>query len=145
MKIHLSLPTESLDSSVAFYRALLDANPTKRYDDYALFVTEDPALELALQHGPGHRLDARTHFGIAVGDASTVESAIDRLTKAGLHADIEREETCCYAKQTKVWATDPDGRHWEVYYVHEETQERDGDASCCTRETWDTYSTCCAS
>jgi len=41
--------------------------------------------------------------------------------------DVEREETCCYANQTKVWASDPEGRRWETYFVHEDTEERDQD------------------
>jgi hypothetical protein len=36
--------------------------------------------------------------------------------------------------QTKVWATDPDGRRWEVYTVHEETVERDGSQESCCAE-----------
>jgi hypothetical protein len=30
-----------------------------------------------------------------------------------------------------VWATDPDGRRGETYFVHEETEDRDGDDACC--------------
>jgi hypothetical protein len=58
-----------------------------------------------------------------------------RLKRAGLPVDIQREETCCYALQTKVWTTDPDGRRWEVYTVIEDTEERDecGDACCSSR------------
>lgn len=59
-----------------------------------------------------------------------VERMIARLHAAGLPADVEREEVCCYAKQTKVWSTEPDGRRWETYYVIEDTQERD-DPQCC--------------
>lgn len=61
-----------------------------------------------------------------------VDAAIDRLQSAGYAVDIETEETCCYAVQNKVWATDPDGRRWETYYVLAETQERDeAEPSCC--------------
>lgn len=45
------------------------------------------------------------------------------MQNAGLALDIEIEETCCYAKQSKARATDPDGRRWEVYTVLEETQD----------------------
>ncbi len=48
MKMHLNLATRDLDASVAFYRTLLQSEPAKHYADYALFLTESPGLELAL-------------------------------------------------------------------------------------------------
>ena len=134
MRTHLSLPTRRLDDSVAFYRHLLEADPAKHFDDYALFVTDQPALELALGRWDGtlpDRPDAASHFGIAVDSPQAVDRAMQRLQAAGVPIDVERGEVCCYAKQDKVWATDPDGRRWEVYHVLEETQERDGAGSAC--------------
>lgn len=133
MRTHLNIATSDLEKSIAFYRTLLEADPVKRLDDYALFVTEDPGLELALDHDPDAQRIAGVHFGVAVDSADDVERAIVRLESAGLRTRVEREETCCYAKQTKVWATDPDGRRWEVYAVHEETEARNDPAgTCCT-------------
>lgn len=132
MKTHLNLATSDLEKSVAFYGTLLDAKPVKTLADYALFVTDEPGLELALdlRESVSPTLDA--HFGIFVETAQGVETAIARLERAGLAGAIEREDTCCYANQTKVWATDPEGRRWEVYTVHEDTEERDkGDTQCC--------------
>ena len=48
MKTHLNLATSDLDRAVSFYSILLDAKPAKMLADYALFVTQQPALELAL-------------------------------------------------------------------------------------------------
>lgn len=129
MKTHLNLATADLEKSVAFYRTLLDAEPAKRLADYALFITEDPGLELALDLDPEAKLSHGAHFGVVVDSADEVDAAVARLEASGLRTLVEREETCCYAKQTKVWATDPDGRRWEVYTVHEETEERE--TSCC--------------
>lgn len=141
MKTHLNLHVADLDRSVAFYTLLLEKAPDKRYDDYALFVTERPPLELALDRRGGVRTGDSEHFGIVVESTDAVEAAIERLGGAGLTLDIEREETCCYANQTKVWAADPDGRRWEVYTVIEETEERDG-TSCCATEA--ESESCCA-
>jgi catechol 2,3-dioxygenase-like lactoylglutathione lyase family enzyme len=132
MKTHVSLPTSDLERSVAFYATLLGKPPAKRHDDYALFVTEEPPLELALTLG-APLVDGLTHYGFAVDSAATVEAQMDRLRSAGLPMDVEEETTCCYAVQTKVWATDPDGRRWETYVVLEESEQRDGDAECCSR------------
>ena len=132
MKIHLSFAASDLERSVEFYSTLLDARPVKVLPDYALFVTTRPGLELALNLDGAPKVAQDTHFGICVESAEDVDRAIARLESAGLVSSIERDETCCYANQTKVWAEDPEGRRWEVYTVHDETVERDGEPSeCC--------------
>ena len=134
MKTHLSLPVGNIDSNVAFYKTLLASEPTKHYGDYALFITEDPGIELSLTRtNRTIASDGAQHYGIVVDTTEAVDAAIERLRAAAYEIDIEREETCCYANQTKVWATDPDGRRWEVYTVHEETEHRDDpDGTCCS-------------
>lgn len=132
MKTHLNFATANLEKSIEFYRTLLDAKPSKVLDDYALFITEQPALELALDLSESVSPSRDAHYGIYVETAAGVERAIERLQGAGLASAIEREETCCYANQTKVWAVDPEGRRWEVYTVHEDTEDRDdAETACC--------------
>jgi catechol 2,3-dioxygenase-like lactoylglutathione lyase family enzyme len=133
MKIHLNLATRDIDASVAFYRTLLDAEPTKHYADYALFLTEDPGLELALDADPTVRVAEGAHYGIAVETPEQVVATIERLRAAAARVDVEMDETCCYAVQNKVWATDPDGRRWETYFVIAEAQERDNERTACCR------------
>jgi catechol 2,3-dioxygenase-like lactoylglutathione lyase family enzyme len=135
MKTHLNLATTDLDKSVAFYSALLGAVPAKKLADYALFITEEPGLELALDLRHHVQTANDSHYGVYVESASDVDTAIERLKEAGLVSSIEREETCCYASQTKVWAIDPEGRRWEVYAVHEDTPDRDApETTCCANE-----------
>jgi catechol 2,3-dioxygenase-like lactoylglutathione lyase family enzyme len=135
MKMHLNLATRDLDRSVAFYSTLLDAQPAKKRADYALFVTEQPGLELALDLDAGAQAGHGQHFGIVVDSVDAVDAQIARLQVAGHEVEIEREETCCYAIQTKVWARDPEGRRWETYFVHEESEARDNeDTTCCRTE-----------
>lgn len=143
MKTHLNFSTADLAKSVSFYGTLLNDKPAKHFEDYALFTTENPGLELALVvDASGQRSDS-AHYGVVVDSAEDVEAAIARLQAAKLSVDIQREQTCCYAKQTKVWVADPDGRRWEVYTVLEETQERDDEeTACCTSE--DSSESCCA-
>jgi len=135
MKTHLSFGTRDLAASVAFYRVLLNCEPAKQFADYALFLNDNPGLELSLTPDPGARASGDAHYGIAVDSPDLVSSAIERLKGAGLPVDIETGETCCYATQDKVWATDPDGRRWETYYVIAETEERNGENIACCRET----------
>lgn len=128
MKTHLNFATADLDKSVAYYRTLLQSEPAKQLSDYALFITDEPGLELALDLNPAFAGSHGAHFGILVDTAHAVDTAAQRLESAGIQTLVEREETCCYANQTKVWSADPDGRRWEVYTVHEDT---DSGQSCC--------------
>ncbi len=141
MKTHLSFATTNLDRSIAFYTALLGAAPTKKLADYALFVVEMPGLELALDLRDRVDIGADAHYGVCVETVAEVERAIARL--GGLATSVERETTCCYANQTKVWAADPDGRRWEVYTVHAETDERgEANGACCVEDGGER--SCCA-
>jgi len=132
VKTHLNLATTDLEKSVAFYTVLLDVKPAKNFADYALFITDEPGIELALDLRDWVAPTRDVHFGVFVEHVDDVERAIARLQAHGLAQSIEREDTCCYANQTKVWTSDPDGRRWEIYTVHEDTDERDGsDTVCC--------------
>jgi predicted enzyme related to lactoylglutathione lyase len=145
VKTHLNLATTDLAKSIEFYSVLLDAEPKKVLPDYALFVTDEPALELALDLAESVSATTDAHYGICVETVEDIERAISRLQSAGLAMSIEREQTCCYANQSKVWAADPMGRRWEVYAVHSETEERDGaDTTCCTNTDGDRRSCCTA-
>lgn len=117
MKTHLNLATTDMTKSVMFYSTLLNVQPMKLLDDYGLFITDQPGLEVALDLSE-KVTPARDHFGIFVESAD----------------EVERGETCCYANQTKVWAIDREGPRWEFYTVHEDAQERDSEdaASCAT-------------
>lgn len=131
MKTHLNFATTDLAKSVSFYSVLLNAEPAKVLNDYALFITEEPGLELALDLRDAVTPATDVHFGVCVESAADVERAIERLDANGLAESIEREDTCCYANQTKVWASDPQGRRWEIYTVHADTEERDTDETIC--------------
>lgn len=142
MKTHLNFATRDVNAGVSFYRTLLNAEPAKHYDDYALFLTENPGLELALSLDPNAKAGSDAHYGIAVDSLNLVRIASERLKGAGLPVDVENGETCCYALQDKVWATDPDGRRWETYYVIAEAEERESANMSCCREKGDEASCC---
>lgn len=107
----------------------------KTLADYALFITDRPGLELALDLDVGANAGAGQHFGIVVDSSDAVEAQATRLQSAGYAVDLENEETCCYANQTKVWARDPEGRRWETYFVHAETEARDDERTECCRKS----------
>jgi catechol 2,3-dioxygenase-like lactoylglutathione lyase family enzyme len=125
---HLSLDVPDLDAAVAFYRELLGIAPAKEKPGYAKFELADPPLALALNENGRPGL---SHLGIRVGDTATVEAASLRLKEKGLATLDERDTACCFARQDKVWVTDPAGNPWEVYTVLEDVEANDASQTCC--------------
>jgi catechol 2,3-dioxygenase-like lactoylglutathione lyase family enzyme len=99
VKTHVNLATTDLDRSVSFYSTLLDARPAKVLPDYALFITEEPGMELALDLRDSVVPANDAHYGICVDREQDAERAIGRLSAAGLVSSIEREETCCASQR----------------------------------------------
>lgn len=95
MKTHLSLATTDLGKSVAFYSTLLDTMPANIRADYALFITEQPGLELAIDVRNVVDPAKDVHFGVCVESVDQVEHAIARLEASHLAVSMEREDTCC--------------------------------------------------
>ena len=132
---HLSLDVPDLDAAVAFYRELFGVPPVKEKPGYAKFELADPPVALALQQAGSPAL---SHLGIRVGTTGEVESASARLAASGLATFDERDTVCCYARQDKVWVTDPAGNPWEVYALLEDVEEEGepapADAAGCCAE-----------
>ena len=109
-KFHASLNVSELDRSIAFYRVLLGVEPAKVRSDYAKFELAEPPLVLSLipgRPGPGGHLN---HAGLRVRNAEELVEIQRRLEAAGMPTQREEGVECCYARQTKFWITDPDGR-----------------------------------
>ena len=118
-RVQLSINVSDFDAAVAFYSRLFGAAPAKLRPGYANFALDDPPLKLVLNwpgNGPGGTIN---HLGVEVGSAGDVTQAEARLSAAGLPTEPEPGATCCYARQDKVWARDPDGVAWEYYAVLE--------------------------
>lgn len=142
-KFHLSLNVNDLGRSIGFLRALLGVEPSKRRGDYAKFELDDPPLVLSLQP---HRFSGRgalNHLGFRMPDSAALVEAQRRLEAAGIETRREEGVECCYARQTKFWATDPDGTLWEVYVFEGDIEHRGqgqtlevvSPAACCGAET----------
>lgn len=112
-RIHISLNITDLPKALAFYRAFLGAEPVKETADFAKFELDAPNLNLALnaisfEAGRG----ALNHAGFQVNDAREVQAFGERLERAGLAVVWGKS----IAQQHKVWAYDPDGNEWEVFF-----------------------------
>ncbi|MGJ3245684.1 MAG: ArsI/CadI family heavy metal resistance metalloenzyme [Elainellaceae cyanobacterium] len=118
LKTHVALRVSDVRQSVAFYQAMFGIAPVKHKLDYAKFDLESPALNLTLnQSNTIEPHGALSHLGIQVGSTEEVHGAIARFRAADLTTFEEHDTNCCYALQDKVWVTDPDGNHWEIFVV----------------------------
>jgi len=121
MRFQLALNVQNLDDAVAYYERLFGVPVHKRKPGYANFAVEDPPLKLVLFEAPDapERLN---HVGFEYFDNAPVEAMIEKLEPAGLSTRIDRDESCCYAKKSTVWAADPQGLRWEFYRVREDLE-----------------------
>jgi catechol 2,3-dioxygenase-like lactoylglutathione lyase family enzyme len=119
---HLGLLVTDLDKSITFYRALFGCEPTRTFaGDYAEFELADPPLLLALTQCPNRTPGgALNHVGLRYATEAAVDEVARRLEAAGQETRHEKGVACCYARQTKCWATDPDHNLWEVYVLFDD-------------------------
>ena len=161
-RVQLALNVSDLDASVAFYTRLFGVEPHKLRPGYANFAITEPPLKLVLIEVPADTrgigtAGALNHLGVEVDTVDDVEAGATRLREAGLATVDERDTTCCYALQEKVWVADPAGAPWEIYTVKDDdpADARPATASlpllepvgtagaCCTPTTDSNSSACC--
>lgn len=131
MRPHVSINVKDVGKSVEFYKNIFEIAPQKQTSNYAKFDLKAPALNFSMQSGG--EISRVSHFGIEVDSADEVMKWQKVLTEKGVVKLIETDSKCCFARQDKVWFTDPDGNEWEVFYVYEQllvTEERKK-TSCC--------------
>ncbi|GAA1074108.1 ArsI/CadI family heavy metal resistance metalloenzyme [Nocardiopsis composta] len=125
-RVQLALNVADLEASVAFYSALFGVEPAKRRPGYANFAVAEPPLKLVLIEGePGQdtRLD---HLGVEVEATAQVDAATARFKESGLASFEEKDTSCCYAVQDKVWVHGPGREPWEVYVVKGDSDQKGG-------------------
>jgi catechol 2,3-dioxygenase-like lactoylglutathione lyase family enzyme len=119
MRPHLSLDVRNVPASVEFYQKVFGVAPQKQTTDYAKFDLMEPSLNLSLVSTSG-RVSVVNHLGIEVESADDIASWKQRLQEQGILEKVEEDLACCFARQDKLWFTDPDGNPWEVFTVHEQ-------------------------
>ncbi len=129
MRVHVSLNVSNVAESVKFYEQLFGTAPQKQNSNYAKFDLQDPPLNFAMQSGEGP-LSQVSHFGIEADSPEEFERWHKELAEKGLVKRVEKNTDCCFARQDKAWATDPDGHAWELFYVHEQLPVTET-AACC--------------
>ncbi len=127
IRFHISLNVTDLNKSAAFFRTLFGIEPAKVRPDYAKFEPSDPPLVLSLEPAKEvSRGGSLNHLGFRLPDARLLVAMQERLERAGMKTKREAGVECCYARQTKFWAHDPDGNLWEVYTFDGDIEHRGG-------------------
>lgn len=119
MRPHLSLDVRNVPASVQFYQKVFGVAPQKQTMDYAKFDLTAPPLNFSLMSST-ERVSTVNHLGIEVDNAEAVAAWEQRLHEQGIVDLVQENVTCCFARQDKVWFTDPDGNSWEVFTVYEQ-------------------------
>lgn len=119
MRPHISLDVRNVLASVEFYQKVFGVVPQKQTTDYAKFDLMEPSLNLSLLSTSG-RVSVVNHLGIEVESADDIARWKQQLVEQGILEKIEEGIECCFARQDKLWFTDPDGNPWEVFTVHEQ-------------------------
>ena len=145
-RLHLALNTNQLDKSIEFYESLFDIKPSKVKLGYAKFNVDNPPINLTLNEANRVSGNQINHLGIEIKTRKGVKNQLERLKALGLITRIEENTICCFAKQDKVWVTDPDGNAWETFVVLEDSnlrKDQDSDSSCCIPSAEPTNAGCC--
>ena len=122
-RVQLALRVSDLEASIGFYQSLFGVEPAKRRSGYANFVITEPPLKLVLIEGGPDQPTVLDHLGVEVETIAEVHAATDRLSELGLFTQVEKDTSCCYALQDKVWVHGPGAEPWEVYTVKADVPE----------------------
>lgn len=117
LKAHLALNVRNVETSLEFYRKMLNLEPSKVRTGYAKFDVQNPPLNFTLNEVAFEGKGALSHLGIQVASTGDVLTMRNRWAEAGLITRDEMQTNCCYATQDKTWVRDPDGNEWEVFVV----------------------------
>lgn len=122
--VHISVP--DIQAGISFYSTMFGAEPTIAKEDYAKWMLEDPRVNFAISNrGREPGID---HLGFQVEDAAELDEVAARLDAADEALLKQEATTCCYAKSSKAWTTDPVGIAWETFLTVGESTTYNGDA-----------------
>lgn len=145
MRPHVSLDVYEVERSVQFYQKVFGVQPQKQTADYAKFDLTSPALNFSLVSSTG-RISSVDHLGIEVKTIEEIAAWKEHLQREGILDRVEENSACCFARQDKLWFSDPDGNAWEVFTVHEQlpVDGRLSTSGCCIPNRASNGSTDCS-
>ncbi|WP_428407503.1 VOC family protein [Hyphococcus sp.] len=113
-RLHLHIRTDDLEGSIRYYTALFGTEPARREPDYAKWLLDDPAANVAVSSRGGE--PGLDHVGVSLDDGDGLEAIAGRMREASAPLVQEEKATCCYAKSDKYWSHDPQGTVWELFH-----------------------------
>lgn len=133
-RLHIHISVENIEKSIKFYTALFGMKPTKLKEDYAQWLVDDPAVNMAISSGRDKK--GLNHLGLQVDSDEAVQELEERLQAAGILGEKQDEAVCCYAKSNKYWVQDPEAIIWENYHTMDQVEVFGGDSftggvGCC--------------
>lgn len=150
MRLQLALNVRDIDEAVAYYGKLFGAEPHKRRPGYANFAIAMPPLKLVLFENP-NATERLNHLGVEILEPAQLRAQSQRLQKAGILDEVERETLCCHATQDKMWSHEPQGLSWEWYRITDDNPGEGSDqapedlaAACCAGGDSAESDVCCA-
>ena len=93
------------------------------YPDYAKFELNEPPLILSLKPKRACAGGPLNHLGLRLVSVEQLAAVRERLEAIGARFGAQDGVKCCYARQTKLWITDPDQTLWEVYVLHDDVPD----------------------
>jgi len=147
-RMHVSLYVSDINDSIEFYSKFFEQPPVKIKPKYAKYVLEKPSLIISFVENKDRVQSNFGHLGFQVETLKELNEKLEVAKSKNLVAREEIGTNCCYAKQDKFWANDPDGVQWEVYYFHADAEFNDPHyemkeaSACCTVSSGDVKSSC---
>lgn len=134
-RFHAHIAVENIEASIDFYSKLFGQLPTKKQDDYAKWMLDDPRVNFAIS-ARGHGVGVN-HFGFQV-DSPEELVELKKLADFASSGEVmnQGETACCYARSDKHWTIDPQGLAWEHFYTMSDVLEFGNDTAtpsgaCC--------------
>lgn len=128
MRPHLSIYVRDVSVTADFYSKVFGVSPEKQTKSYAKFDLKAPAFNFTVMNDQSGKVSYVGHLGIEVESAEEVLKWKEQMTNLGIPVKEEMNVECCYAKQDKIWFSDPDHNAWEIFYVRKQLDISDNDA-----------------
>lgn len=134
-RFHAHVAVENMETSIDFYSKLFGQPPTKKQNDYAKWMLDDPRINFAIS-ARGHAVGVN-HFGF---QADSVQELAELKTRADAASPGEvldqGKSACCYSNSEKHWTIDPQGLAWEHFHTVSDAPEFGSDTAhqtgaCC--------------
>jgi len=121
-RFHAHISVNDLQANIEFYTGLFGQEPSKRKEDYAKWMLDDPRVNFAIS-SRGHR-PGLNHLGFQAED-STELKALKRLAEVASGGEVldQPGASCCYAHSEKHWTMDPQGIAWEHFHTMSDSLE----------------------